>query len=400
MADTLLVRFGRNDEIRDWYVIDEQNVSSIGVQTGPLPDSGHRPRKVVVLVPSEDVRLVQTKIPGRNRQKILQAVPYALEEQFAEDVEALHFAIGPVQENNTYPVAVVSRTQMDRWFEALRDNQLTADQMIVETQALPFHADAWSMLIEEDRSLIRSGLYEGLVTDTANVMTFFELYAGRDDAPEQVRVYGDTVVDLGIIDAVMDDDHEVKPLQLFARGIANKQSIDLLQGKYSQKDNIRELLNPWRVTAALFLAGLVTLLFSSGLDYAQLSKQKNTLASKIEQLYRDTFPNAKRVVNPRVQMEQKLKKLQSQTGTSSASFLFLMGQTGDVLRETQGITINGANFRDGHLELELLADNLQLLDTLKQKLTQTGKLTAEILSATTEAGQKVKSRVRIEGAAS
>jgi hypothetical protein len=44
--------------------------------------------------------------------------------------------------------------------------------------------------------------------------------------------------------------------------------------------------------------------------------------------------------------------------------------------------------------------NLQLLDELKQKLSQGGKLAVDIQSATTAADQRVQSRLRIQGSSS
>ena len=96
-------------------------------------------------------------------------------------------------------------------------------------------------------------------------------------------------------------------------------------------------------------------------------------------------------------MEQQLKQLRRQSGTSNTDFIALLGETGKVLKKTSGVQISGASFRDGRLDLELAADNLQLLDQLKQALNNTGRLQAEIQSATTEAGQKVKSRLRVQG---
>ena len=390
MSDTLLIRLNSDAGIRDWLILDEFGQTPAGVQTGPLPDVGHRPRKVIVVVPAEDIRLMEAVVPGRNRQKVLQAVPYVLEEQLAQDVDALHFSVGQMQDDNRYPVAIVDRKQMDVWFEMLRENHLKPELMITETQAIPLHEDAWSLLIEDDRAIIRSGEYAGSVTDTNNVMMFFELYAGREDAPEQVRVYGNTVVDLGIIDAVMDESDEQTVLPLLSKGLETTRSINLLQGQYSQKENIRALLTPWKATAALLLAGLLTGLVSMGVEYSKLSKRQASMTVMMEQLYRDAFPDAKRIVNPRSQMEQKLTAMRRQAGTSHTSFMMLIGEMGEVLRNTPGVTINGASFRDGRLDLELMADNLQLLDTLKQSLMESGQLKAEILSATTEAGQKSK----------
>src|SRR5690349_2170785 len=64
-------------------------------------------RRVVLFVPGADVRLATVQVPARAVPRILQAAPYALEDQFAEDVDTLHFAIGTPgsADGGAHPVA-------------------------------------------------------------------------------------------------------------------------------------------------------------------------------------------------------------------------------------------------------------------------------------------------------
>ena len=48
----------------------------------------------IVIVPSEDVLVTTVTLPKMNRSRLLQAIPYALEEQVIEDVDTMHFAAG------------------------------------------------------------------------------------------------------------------------------------------------------------------------------------------------------------------------------------------------------------------------------------------------------------------
>ena len=58
-----------------------------------------RGRKVVLLLKSNEVVLTTAVIPSKNRKQLLQAIPYALEDTLAEDIENLHFAVH--QNSNT-----------------------------------------------------------------------------------------------------------------------------------------------------------------------------------------------------------------------------------------------------------------------------------------------------------
>ncbi len=74
-----------------------------------------------VVVPGTDVLLTEPELPAKAGAKLQQIVPYALEEQLAEDIDELHFAIGKrVGDAPTTPVAVVALSLMDEWTNALK----------------------------------------------------------------------------------------------------------------------------------------------------------------------------------------------------------------------------------------------------------------------------------------
>ena len=401
MTETLLLRLAENRQgIRDWLLVNDQEQREGLVQTG-APDSAvlATTRRVVVLVPGSEVSLYMARVPGRNRQRVLKAVPFALEEQLASDVEDLHFALGPVQQDNQYPVAVVERAQMDAWSGLLREQGIHAHQWIPDILSLPLPEDGWSALAEGDITLLRSGDYSGFSADHDMVSMLVGLQTEADEPAASVTLYGPVVLDLEGLDVIhMDDD--LAPLQVMARGLAQGKIINLLQGAYSRREEWGRYLRPWKATAALLLAGVLLATLSAGVNYYQLSKQRVQLAADIESVYREAFPAAKRIVNPRAQMEQKLRQLQGSSGGGNTDFLALLAETASVLRATKGISVKGASYRDGRLDLELQADNLQILDGLKQALVNTGHMNAKIQSATTEKDRKVKSRIRIQGTGS
>ncbi|HHH44662.1 MAG TPA: type II secretion system protein GspL [Gammaproteobacteria bacterium] len=397
MAETLLIRLAPAAQgFRDWLLIDEQGQGRGPVQNG-VPDIGiiHSVRRVVVLVPGSEVLLLEVQVPGRNRQRVLRAAPYVLEEQLAGDVEQLHFALGAAGGDSRYPVAVVERSRMDDWQALLQEQGISATQLVPETLAVPTDG-GWSLLVDGSTVLVRSGDCSGFAVDGENLAELFALLRVKEQAPESARVFGSLVLDLEGVDLDLVED-PAQPLELLARGYVQGPVIDLLQGNYSRREEWGRMLRPWKASAALLLAGLVLAGVSTGVNYQRLSAQKAQLAADIEALYRQTFPNARRIVNPRAQMEQQLKKLQRKSGVGSTDFLAMLAQTANVIRATKGITVRGASYRDGRLDLDLLADNLQVLDKLKQDLVSGGKLNAEIQSATTDKNQKVESRMRVQG---
>ena len=72
--------------------------------------------RVIVMVPTTELSLMSAAVPSRNRQRILSAVPYILEDQLASDVEQLHFVIGVPDANGQ--VATVW-SSISRWRSGL-----------------------------------------------------------------------------------------------------------------------------------------------------------------------------------------------------------------------------------------------------------------------------------------
>ena len=168
MAETLLIRLAPDaNSIRDWVLVDAQGQARSPVQTG-APGAGviNAPPRTIVLVPGIDVFLGDARVPGRNRQQVLRAIPYALEEQLATDVEQLHFALGPVQADNHYPVAAVDREKMESWAELLREHGINANQWLPEMLALPAAEEGWSLLVDQETVLVRTGPYAGFASDS------------------------------------------------------------------------------------------------------------------------------------------------------------------------------------------------------------------------------------------
>jgi general secretion pathway protein L len=351
---------------------------------------------VVVLVPGVEVFIGDARVPGRNRQRVLRAAPYALEEKLASDVESMHFALGPVQDNDHYPVIAVERARMDAWGALLREQGISAAQWVPDVLALPAAAEGWSLLVDGDSVLVRSGECAGFVADMDNFYTLLSLFEAREQLPQRAQVFGPTLLDLHAVETEFVDQRQ-QVLEVLAQGWARGPVINLLQGPYSRSHEWGRLLRPWRATAALLLVALLVSGVTTGVDYYRLSREQAQLSADIEAVYRKAFPQSRRVVDPRAQMEQQLRQLQRSAGGGNTDFLFMLAETASVLRATQGVSIEGASYRDGRLDLDLQADNLQILDQLKQSLAASGRMQADIQSATTEAGQKVKSRLRIQG---
>jgi len=389
-----------------WLRLDASGEPQGSIHAGSLSDAAGEAAglRVVVLAPGKDCLLTQVDIPGRSsRQKLLRAVPFALEEQLSDEVENLHFAVGTTMVGDAWPVAVISKDYMETLQAGFTQAGLDVQQVIPEMLAVPYAGNEISVLVENDVALVRTGSVAGYAVDSDNLgmllalqqvgedeqLPALHLYVRQDNLqPDTAEFMGETRV----------NPYSGDPLTVFAAGV-DAQAINLLQGDYGRAGDWARVLRPWRVTAALLLAGVLVSNVAMGIDYYRLSQERDQLNAQIEETFKKALPGSKRMVNPRVQMQQQLDSLQRRAG-AGGGFLSLLGQSGVVLKGMQGVEINGASFRAGRLDIDLTVANLQLLDQLKQALIQPGKLAVEIQTATTGKDQRVQSRLRIEASGS
>jgi len=374
------------------------------VAHGTLADAGRAAaaQRVTVLVPAEAVTLLAARIPTRQRQRLHQALPYALEEQLAADVETLHFAAGRGSGDDV-PCAVIDRELLRGWLAALEEAGIKAERLLPDVLALPRSAGEWTLLAEADGVLLRHGEHRGLACDAATLPHLLPLLLQQQgDAPTRLRFYaagaGDTVREAvqtwcgaqGI--ELQDQSLSGDALALLASQPLSVDTLNLLQGEFSRREQTRQLWRPWRAAAALLLALLLLQGGMAGARYLELSREDERLARQIEQVYRDAFPEAQRVVNAPVQMEQKLAELRR--GSSGQELHRLLLHAAPRLRDS-GVSLRALNYSPGLLDIELSAPDLQTLDRLKQAL-DSAPLRAEITAADSGGGG-VAGRIALRG---
>jgi len=411
MAGTLFIRLQQGGS--SWRVDEAGGASGCGDEGGLDQAAPHcRGRQVVLLIPVADAPLFQVKLPTRNRARMALAVPYALEDQLSEDVDALHFALGKVDADGRVGVAVVAREQMDAWLAQLGEHGIRPQRMIPDVLALPLSSGNWSALLEPGQLLLRQGPQQGVSIDSDNLgmLLPLALEEAGDALPDQLHLLDCDSSEAGD-DPAGPQRAQLPPLELnierqecggtplhhLSAGFDRNTAIDLLQGSYSISEQGNRLWRTWRVAASLAAALLIASLVETALENHRMAGRELALRQSITQVFRDTFPKETTIVDPRIQMQNNLNALGSGDGQSSGEFLKLLSLTGTPLTSDRSIKVTTARYKQDRLDLELELADLQKLDKLKGQLEQQG-LQVKIRNARSREG-KVEGRLEIRAAA-
>lgn len=372
---------------------------SVLVQEASLAEvveMGHG-KRILLYAPAQDVRLLSANLPIRQPAKALAAMPFALEDQFAEDVESLHFAIGPLPTSgNEWAVAVVADSHMQTWLAPFRAANLAPEALIPETLALPMADERWTVLAEPDHVSVRSGRFSGFGCLPEDFPLFLEL-AEATGGKRDLRI----LISQGVatdftgmgrnVDLLPGLEH---PLQAFARSYLPTNSINLLQGPYLLRQGFAREWQAWKTTAGI--AGLALLLgmIINGVMAFQLSRElKRQEAANVERFHQ-LFPTETRIVDMRAQAEQQLKLLSG--GGKSAGLMPLLDALSAGMKAAPSLQMQGLQYREGALFVSLTGSDLGALDTLQNFYTNGHSAKLEVQSANAgEGGLQIRVKLSL-----
>lgn len=364
---------------------------------GPLAEASHlQGQKVIVMVPGTEVLLAKAKVPRHRRRIMLQSIPFALEENLCDEVDKLHFAIGPVSEEGDVPVAVIDREMMSKWLSMLAEAGLTAARIIPATLAVPISAGQRTLVLTGDDFLLRENTWGGFAGQTANLAYFLP---PKQELPVRVYVNSEQPDNAEMIPTSTEivDRHEYTELiEVLAKGFQEKETINLLQGEFSPGAEWKELWYKWRLPISA--AVLICIMSTTGffLDYFSLKSANRALDRQMKTVYLQTFPDSRKVYAPRIQMEQKLKALRKTAGGPSR-FLSTFDRAVPLLIRAPGFSLNSMRFKSERFEFEMEIRDLQSLDKLKEDLAKVPGIVVEIKNAEKK-GNLVKTRIQISSA--
>lgn len=369
-ASMLLIRFFEHGGA-EWGLFDADGTALEGPGDG-LPEAARATNaRVVALAPGESVLLTQAVVPTRNPARLRRALPYAVEDRLAADVDTLHVAAGPRAAGGAIATAVVARSRLEQWLEALRQAGLEPDAIVPEPLALPLEAGTHTLLVENGRVVVRLAEARGFAGEAA----LLDAVTPEPRCPVVVHEAGEARLPEVWNGNARRQRFQGPALALLARG-ATDCSLNLMQGDYPPRRHARGTGRLWRVAAALLLAWGVLELGLSAFDAWRLERQSRELQASIESVFTETFPGA-RVVDPRAQMTQQLRTL----GADRGDALMLLRRVAPALQAQPSVSLQSAEFRDGVLTLALTASSLAELDRLQAAVAGRPGLRAELGSA-------------------
>lgn len=412
--ETLYIQLNPDNESAQWLVLDEKNQPHSAIRQGPVSSlkDFSKQRRIVCALNSSDIFLTEVTLPfSRNRRKLEQAVPYMLEDELAEDVEKLHFALGKAQEQIledeedegdkrvNLPVAVINKNTLQDCLNILQEAGLKPHAILPDVLSVPIDEDEWTVMLNGNRALLRTGVTTGVACDLENLgmLLEFSLEQKGDAAPKQIHIWNhnetESELELQLEDVEVNTTQAELPwLNTLARGYGKTDQINLLQGEFSFRQEYGKMLKRWQLPA-IFLGVLVVLMLGTKIfQFIQLEKEIKELDKQSTRVYKQVFPNSRNFTDMRHQFETKLKELGS-AESANTDFLSILNAAGKHIVKNKTVKIEAITFNGQRLDIEMTAPAIAQMEEIKQAL-DAEELVTEISSISAE-GDKVSGQLRI-----
>ncbi|MDH0098400.1 type II secretion system protein GspL [Pseudomonas sp. GD04158] len=332
-----------------------------------------------LVLPVEAVTTCAVQLPTQKARWLRQALPFAVEELLAEDVELMHLALGEKMADGRHRVYAL---RADWLRECLALCAAQPPQAIrVDADLLPQQGS--QLLWLGSRWLLGGEVPWRLALQTEN----WSALAGRCPSPRIASAPAGQA-----LPEPVDEVHLLEqPHQWLVRQGAG---VDLAQGEFAQVQ-AGAGWQRWRP-----LAGVVALclLLQWGFNLAQgwyLQREADAYAASSEALYRQLFPEDRNLINLRAQFDQHL----AQTGGGDSLVLELLAEVADALHADGApqVQINQLDYSAirADMALQIQAPGFAELERLRERLEQAGQA-VQMGSASREA-DGVSARLVIGG---
>ena len=340
------------------------------------------------IVPANDFSHCIARIPAKQSRYVRQALPYAIEENIAEDIESMHLVIGERISKEEYPVLLISKDRMQNWYDLANGLGFPLFGIFVDAQLIGNEATSINVVFDGDEVLIHEGNTSVLRIDHRNLIPYLELQANTSDEEKtlQVLIHEDqkdrfqvSIAQLEHIDHITPtvETYQASTFELLCASFFQGRGADnLCQGEFAPNTGSNDsVLRRWWPVAAV--AGL-WFVIQIGIDITQTilyQQQAEEYRNQSVALYKKIFPAEKTIANPKRQLEGKLANAAG--AGSSTGFLPLLAEAGyqmSRLPNKAEMAFNNLQFSDqrGELAMEVRAPSLDDLDRYKQSLVQQG----------------------------
>ena len=357
----------------------EATASTFSEQLKELVEKESNLDSIAAVIPSEQVLMLSCSVPGRNSGQIRQALPYALEEYVAADIETMHIAVGPIKSGQRIHCALVQDEQIGMWKSWLANFQIDADILVSEAQLANSDSNDCTVIIDGHQATVVQHKSSATL-EREDLIAALETLQIRN-----LLIVGSTLTDLerSQIDAEVTINERLDSTVYLAERLSEGDSINLFQGKYAVENTKGGLQKQFIKLAKLSALWLAIYLAGLGVQGGWISFQADQLSDANRASYVDMFPQDSVPITAaqlRRRFESKLKGRSDESQVDTPQFVQLLSASATAMAAKGSIQSLSYNQNKQEMTIEILLRNYDQVEQIEADLAKQG-LKSEMVSA-------------------
>ena len=379
----------------DYIVTDSRGAEKSRGQLDELKDVSKIKAKgqKIGVVPGQYVNTRTIGLPTNNRKKIAKVLPNALENEVIGEIHSLFFRlVGPANKKVKHAL-VVDKELLKVWLAATEEAGIRLDKLIPDFALMPSHESADYSLVFDETGYVY--VHEGSFHKKKIRQEFLGLWSNSKTQKPDSHAMGDALSDSSICIACNNEvslrrygfsgkvDVVSWPVKenwgdWIGRNHRSVAEFNLLEGEFTPSHKVEKYGG---MKFALFICAIAVFVKIGGdsYDYIRLIKEEARLDNRIRTLFIETFPEVKRVVNPRVQMLNKIAEIKGKNRGDN-ELLAILSLLSPVMR-LSNLEFESMDYRNNELVFVCLLANFSLLDNFHQRLIRVDKLDITLISS-------------------
>jgi len=307
--------------------------------------------RTIVVETCENASLLELELPWLTERKARIAIPYALEDKVAQQVDDLHFAFDKNHyRNNKYLVTVISKQRLQLIMQWLDEHRLDFEAITLDWFAL----DELQLAISENVLLINNDDFKGCLSgDLART------YIKRHSL-NQVLVFQDSSIPL-TSESIKSSEHS---FTWIAQGLLKRKPLNLCQGDMQHGNDSDWIIKGYQLAGALFAVWLFSLIMVNALALYSINKQTAKIDEQIATIYHQFFPEAKQVISPKFRIKQLLE---NNTADGQTHFWFVLNQFAKAVKDNP-LTVEQLRYQNKTLSVTIVSADFASLEALEKTL--------------------------------
>ena len=376
---------------------------------------------IIGIFPAYAALCTEVSVPGNQTRYVQQALPFAVEDQIAQDIDEMHLVLGDKTKQGDFHVVGIDHSLFSDFFDALNNEDLVGalKSIYLDSDLINLENNSLKILLSSQQALILESRQKSISLSSNNLIPYLDaLFLAPQETENEEEIRVEIILDKSALESskmlvaeiqqyphVNINVHEIKEsafeylcAQFFK---LKKTPLNLCQGNYQVSSKNKGVWARWRAVALIAGIGFLLQLGVFIGEGVYLNKQAEKVSAQALAEYKQAMPSAKNISVdklPRI-IKGQLNQL-SVGGVTKLDFLELLGEAGNQFNSSpykSSLIFNSINYSEqrGELMLEMHAKSFDQLEALKKAIVDSG-LNAKISSAVQEKDY-FKGRISVSG---